>query len=96
MLEIKPICENCGKRLPNESNDAMICTFECTFCKDCIDNILFNVCPNCGGGFEKRPVRPSRHLIKYPPGTTEYLKPVDADKFKKLLDMYKDMDPHLR
>jgi uncharacterized protein len=93
MLEIKPICENCGKPLPNNSGEAMICTFECTFCKDCVENVLFNVCPNCGGGFEKRPVRPTDLLKKFPAGKTEYLKPVDVEKFKPILDKYKGTDP---
>ena len=66
MLEIKPICENCRKLLPNDSTEAMICTFECTFCKDWLNQILLNVCPNCGGGFEKRPARPKALLGKYP------------------------------
>lgn len=66
MLELRPCCENCGKNLPNESVEAMICTYECTFCKDCVDNILENVCPNCGGGFERRPTRPKKGLEKYP------------------------------
>ena len=57
MLELKPSCENCGKNLPNDSGDSMICSYECTFCKDCVENVLENVCPNCGGGFEKRPTR---------------------------------------
>ncbi len=96
MLEIKPVCENCGKLLPYNSSEAMICTFECTFCKDCVDNVLFNVCPNCGGGFEKRPVRPGNLLQKYPASKTEYLKPVDAEKFKSMLDKYKGTDPAKR
>ena len=64
MLELRPVCENCGKDLPNESQEAMICTFECTFCKECVETILNHVCPNCGGGFEKRPIRPAHLLIK--------------------------------
>ena len=67
MLKLKPQCENCGKLLPNESNEAMFCSFECTFCKDCVNNILLNVCPNCGGELEKRPVRPKNLLQKFPP-----------------------------
>ena len=67
MLKLKPQCENCGKLLPNESNEAMFCSFECTFCKDCVNNILLNVCPNCVGGLEKRPVRPKKLLQKFPP-----------------------------
>lgn len=93
MLEIKPICENCGKKLPNESTEAMICTFECTFCKNCVNDILFNVCPNCGGGFEKRPTRPSHLLDKYPASETEYFKPVDQKEFQEKLSKYKNIDP---
>jgi len=62
MLQLRPICENCGKSLPNESGEAMICKFECTFCADCVEQVLKNVCPNCGGGFEKRPTRPTHCL----------------------------------
>lgn len=96
MLEIKPICENCNKLLPNDSNEAMICSFECTFCKDCVDHVLFNVCPNCGGGFEKRPTRPKKLLEKYPVSKTEYLNPVDKFKFKSLLDLYQHIEPNKR
>jgi len=76
MLELRPCCENCGIDLPNESADAMICTYECTFCRGCVENILENVCPNCGGGFEKRPTRPKKGLQKYPMRTDKYVKPV--------------------
>lgn len=62
----------------------MICTYECTFCKTCVEEILENVCPNCGGGFEKRPIRPAGGLQKYPPGTQVIFKPIDFDKFSKL------------
>ena len=96
MLEIRPICENCGKELTNTSNEAMICTFECTFCKDCVDTILFNVCPNCGGGFEKRPIRPASLLEKQPVSKCEYLNPVDPDKFQLMLDKFKGIDPDKR
>lgn len=48
-------CENCGKHLSADSKEAMICSHECTFCISCVENDLNNVCPNCGGGFEKRP-----------------------------------------
>ena len=58
-LELRPNCEYCNKDLPPDSMIARICTFECTFCADCVDNILFNVCPNCGGGFVPRPIRPT-------------------------------------
>jgi hypothetical protein len=51
MLELRPTCENCNKALPADSIEARICTCECTFCAACVDNVLENVCPNCGGGF---------------------------------------------
>ncbi len=53
MLEIRPSCENCNKHLPNGSASAMICTFECTFCSNCVQELLYNVCPNYGGGLKK-------------------------------------------
>jgi len=59
MLELRPTCEHCNKALPAASTEAMICSFECTFCRGCVE-LLGNVCPNCGGGFAPRPVRPSR------------------------------------
>lgn len=96
MLEIRPVCENCGKRLPNDSDEAMICTFECTFCRDCVENVLFNVCPNCGGGFERRPTRPSGLLRKYPVQTEELISPIDEDKFAELLTKYQNVDPRDR
>jgi len=75
MLEIRPNCEHCNKDLPNESKEVMICTFECTFCSDCAINIFNNICPNCGGNFEKRPIRPSSYLEKYPTSTKRIYKP---------------------
>jgi uncharacterized protein len=84
MLELRPTCENCNKPLPPESADAMICTFECTFCRSCVDNILENVCPNCGGGFCTRPIRPinnwrgDNHLGVFPASKTVRHRPVEA------------------
>ena len=59
MLELRPNCEYCDKDLPPDVDDAMICTYECTFCRQCVDEVLLNVCPNCGGGFVPRPIRPN-------------------------------------
>ena len=59
MLELRPNCEWCDKDLPADAADAWICTYECTFCAGCVENVLFNVCPNCGGGFARRPIRPA-------------------------------------
>lgn len=96
MLEIKPSCENCQKPLPNDSTEAMICTFECTFCSDCVEDVLSNVCPNCGGGFEKRPSRPKALLDKYPVSTKKVNKPVNRVELKMMQDNYKNIDPHMR
>jgi len=96
MLELRPICENCGKKLPNESTEAMVCTYECTFCEDCVKNVLHNVCPNCGGGFEKRPSRPKEKLLKDPPKKVEHFKPVDFKKFETLLNRYQNVKPNER
>lgn len=57
MLEIKPNCECCDKALPADSTEAMICSYECTFCRHCVEIEFDNVCPNCGGNFEARPIR---------------------------------------
>ena len=91
MLEIRPICENCGKNLPNESTEAMICTFECTYCKHCVDELLHNVCPNCGGGFEKRPTRPKEKLLTSPAKAEKYLNPVDMIEFEPKRRRFEDI-----
>ena len=58
MLQLRPNCEWCDKDLPPDAADARICTYECTFCAACVETQLHNVCPNCGGGFTPRPIRP--------------------------------------
>ena len=60
MLELRPNCELCDVDLPPDAPNARICSYECTFCADCVENVLHDVCPNCGGGFERRPIRPVR------------------------------------
>ena len=57
MLEMRSVCEHCDKALPTDSGEAMICAYECTFCYKCVTTILNNKCPNCGGTFEKRPIK---------------------------------------
>ncbi|PCH74419.1 MAG: hypothetical protein COB98_10040 [Flavobacteriaceae bacterium] len=76
MLELRPTCEHCNKTLVPEATDAMICTFECTFCKKCVDTVLQGVCPNCSGNFTARPLRPKQLLKKYPASKTVVHKPV--------------------
>ncbi|HEV3086271.1 MAG TPA: DUF1272 domain-containing protein [Candidatus Elarobacter sp.] len=70
MLELRPNCECCDKDLPPDARDAMICTYECTFCAACVTNVLRGVCPNCGGAFARRPIRPAARLLGHPPSTT--------------------------
>jgi hypothetical protein len=57
MLELKPSCERCGTALPPSSTDALICSFECTFCATCGRGELAGRCPNCGGDLQQRPTR---------------------------------------
>jgi uncharacterized protein len=91
MLELRPTCEHCNKPLPPAALDAMICSFECTFCRVCVDDVLGNVCPNCGGGFCPRPIRPAARwqgnvsLAAYPPSTTVKHKPVDRAAHAQLV-----------
>jgi hypothetical protein len=83
MLELRPTCEHCNKALPPASTEARICSFECTFCTACVESVLHDVCPNCGGGFAARPVRPaldrgSGHFLgRHPASTQVRHRPVD-------------------
>lgn len=89
MLELRPVCEHCRTALPPDSTEAMICSFECTFCRSCVETVLGNVCPNCGGGLCPRPVRPSRDwkggntLGKHPATTNVKHRPVDVEAHRK-------------
>ena len=74
MLQLRPNCECCDRDLPPESEDARICSFECTFCADCVETRFDGVCPNCGGGFVPRPMRPAVKLAAYPPSTERVVK----------------------
>jgi len=75
MLELRPNCECCDKDLPPSAEDAMICTYECTFCRECVDTRLSRVCPNCGGNFAPRPIRPANRPSKNPPSTKRVFNP---------------------
>lgn len=102
MLELRPCCEHCALSLPPESLDARICSFECTFCADCAEGVLRNVCPNCGGGFTPRPVRPARDwkdgndLAHYPARTTPKHRPVDLAAHEALVASLKGLPPERR
>jgi hypothetical protein len=75
VLELRPNCECCNRDLPPQSTEAMICTFECTFCRSCTDSVFKGRCPNCGGELVRRPIRPADKLAKNPPATQRTLKP---------------------
>jgi hypothetical protein len=74
MLELRPNCECCDADLPPSSERAMICSFECTFCQGCAEGVLAGRCPNCGGAFTARPIRPAALLAKFPASTVRVLK----------------------
>lgn len=76
MLQLRPNCECCNRDLPPASEDAMICTFECTYCRNCAESKLNGICPNCGGNFAPRPIRPANKLEKYPASTERVYNPV--------------------
>jgi hypothetical protein len=102
MLELRPTCENCNRALPPDSTEAMICSFECTFCRSCVEGILGNVCPNCGGGFCSRPVRPKtnwkngNHLGAYPASTNIRHRPVDPHVHRQFAEAIKSVLPERR
>ena len=75
MLQLRPNCECCDKDLPPDSTEAMICSFECTFCRSCATGVLQQVCPNCGGELVRRPIRPHGKLTRNPASTERVLKP---------------------
>ena len=102
MLELRPVCEHCGVDLPPESTEARICSFECTFCRSCVEGVLCNVCPNCGGGFQPRPVRPAREWrpgvsrATRPPAAERKVKPVDPQAHRVFADPVRAIAPEQR
>jgi len=76
MLELRPNCECCNCELPPQSREAMICSFECTFCADCVARRLLGRCPNCGGELVRRPIRPADKLLRHPASTQRVFKPL--------------------
>ena len=77
MLTLKPNCEHCDGDLPPNSTEARICSFECTFCAACVETVLLDLCPNCGGNFAPRPIRPAALLEQYPASTERVHRPAD-------------------
>ena len=80
MLGMRPGCECCDVDLPPDSVDAMICSFECTYCKPCAHDVLGLRCPNCGGRIFQRPTREPRLLDRYPASAIRVHKPGCADR----------------
>ena len=102
MLELRPTCEQCNKALPPAALEARICSYECTFCADCVDTVLGNVCPNCGGGFTARPIRPATNwsgdnfLGKDPPSTKTKHRPVDPAAHARFAAALRTVPPQAR
>jgi len=90
MLELRPTCEHCNKALPPASPEARICSYECTFCATCVETVLRNVCPNCGGGFTPRPIRPR---TEWRPGLSVAKRP-PSDKRVHLSYSLQDIQAH--
>lgn len=101
-LELRPNCECCNVDLPPKSRFARICSYECTFCADCVDTVLLNVCPNCGGGFSPRPIRPETEwrpgvsVAKRTPSKKRVRLKVSRDDVAALSQHVKDIPPDKR
>lgn len=102
MLELRPNCEYCDKDLAANAPDAMICSYECTFCANCVDTVLHNVCPNCGGGFENRPIRPGKAhrprtgLINAPASTSRVHLKHDRAELPAFVEQIRQTPPEKR
>ena len=102
MLELRPNCELCDRDLPPQSPLARICTYECTFCADCVEHLLHNVCPNCGGGFVPRPIRPAtarREGVSrehQPASTKRVNSPYDRAQISQFVADVKNIPPEQR
>lgn len=101
-LELRPNCEWCDKDLPPDAGDARICSYECTFCADCVERHLDNVCPNCGGGFAPRPIRPATEwrpglsVAKRPPSTRRVHLSYPADDIMAFAARLRGIPPERR
>lgn len=102
MLQLRPTCENCNKALPAQAPDARICSYECTFCAGCVDAVLHNVCPNCGGGFVPRPIRPAtnwrgdNYLGRHPASSAIRHRPVDPAAHAQFAAAIRSVPPEQR
>ncbi|HEX5000633.1 MAG TPA: DUF1272 domain-containing protein [Terriglobia bacterium] len=102
MLELRPTCEHCNRSLPADSLEARICSYECTFCESCVESVLENVCPNCGGGFTPRPIRPANnwrgdnYLGKDPASAAVRHRPVNPDAHTRFAESIRSIPPEKR
>jgi uncharacterized protein len=102
MLELRPNCELCDKDLPPAAADARICSYECTFCAVCVEEVLHDVCPNCGGGFQARPIRPEKAwradtgLVNDSAGTRRRHTPYSRDELDAFIEPLRDVPPAAR
>ena len=102
MLSLRPNCECCNRDLPPDSDHAMICTFECTFCAGCAETKLGGTCPNCGGELVRRPIRPMEEyrptegLRLNPAGTTRRHVKHSRESIAELTARLKDVPAHQR
>lgn len=102
MLELRPTCEQCNTALPPESTEARICSFECTYCTRCVEEVLDNVCPRCGGGFAPRPVRPAKnwsagnYLGEHPAITKVTYRPVEPAEHARFAAAIRGIPPEER
>ena len=101
-LQLRPNCEYCDKDLPPNATEARICSYECTSCADCVETGLHNVCPNCGGGFVPRPIRPAREwrpgvwVGKHPPSVKRVHLSFSHDDIAAQSARIKDIPPEDR
>ncbi len=104
MLELRPNCEWCDKDLPPDATEARICSYECTYCAHCVETVLHNVCPTCGGGFAPRPIRPkgahraglTLGLGHHPASKERVHSRWTATQVAELIDRLKDTSPQQR
>ncbi len=102
MLELRSNCELCDKDLPPGALDARICSYECTFCAACVEDVLHGVCPNCGGGFQPRPIRPrsawreGTGLDHDPAGVRRRLTSYDRGEIEAFVATLRDTEPSER
>lgn len=104
MLELRPNCELCDCDLPPASEEARICSYECTYCATCVDTVLKDVCPTCGGGFVNRPIRPvgaegnqkDLGLANRPAGTSRHHSEWTPEEIQSVVKRLSGTSPVLR